>query len=72
MWNDAKRAQALGREKKLLDGIVTALGSLDDNLRDTQDLYDLAREEDDEETLVACETEPATWRRSKIRRRDCW
>src|ERR1700722_5096188 len=59
VWNDAKRAQALGREKKLLDGIVTALGSLDDNLRDTQDLYDLAREEDDEETLVACETDTA-------------
>jgi peptide chain release factor 2 len=59
VWNDAKRAQALGREKKLLDGIVTALGSLDDNLRDTQDLYDLAREENDEDTLVACETDTA-------------
>ena len=59
MWNDAKRAQALGREKKLLDGIVSALGSLDDNLRDTQDLYDLARDEDDEDTLVACETDTA-------------
>jgi peptide chain release factor 2 len=59
VWDDAKRAQALGREKKSLDGIVVALTSLDDDLRDTQDLYDLAREEADEQTLLACEADTA-------------
>jgi peptide chain release factor 2 len=38
---------------------VVALTSLDHDLRDTQDLYDLAREEADEDTLLACETDTA-------------
>ncbi len=59
VWNDAQRAQGLGREKKLLDGVVGALISLDDDLRDTQDLYDLARDESDEDTLLACEDDAA-------------
>ncbi|WP_125474126.1 MULTISPECIES: peptide chain release factor 2 [Caballeronia] len=59
VWNDSKNAQALGREKKLLDGVVTTLTDLDNDLRDTQDLFDMAREESDEETLVACETDTA-------------
>ncbi len=57
VWNDSKNAQALGREKKLLDDTVGKLTSLDNDLRDTQDLFDMAREEDDEETLVACESD---------------
>ncbi len=38
---------------------MVALTSLDHDLRDTQDLYDLAREEADEDTLLACETDTA-------------
>ncbi|SAL16316.1 peptide chain release factor 2 [Caballeronia telluris] len=60
MWNDSKNAQALGREKKLLDGVVTTLTDLDRDLRDTQDLFDMGREENDEETLVACEADAAS------------
>ncbi|WP_096032058.1 peptide chain release factor 2 [Caballeronia arationis] len=60
VWNDSKNAQALGREKKLLDGVVTTLTDLDNDLRDTQDLFDMAREENDEETLVACEADAAS------------
>jgi len=59
VWNDSKRAQGLGREKKLLDGVVVALTKLDEDLRDTQDLYELGREEADEDTLVACESDAA-------------
>ena len=59
MWNDSKRAQGLGREKNLLDGVVVALTKLDEDLRDTQDLYELGREEADEDTLVACENDAA-------------
>ena len=59
MWNDSKRAQGLGREKKLLDGVVVALTKLDEDLRDTQDLYELGREEADEDTLLACEADAA-------------
>ncbi|WP_250451846.1 peptide chain release factor 2 [Caballeronia sp. ATUFL_M2_KS44] len=57
VWNDSKNAQALGREKKLLDGVVTTLTALGNDLRDAQDLFDMAREEADEDTLVACESD---------------
>ncbi|CAN0622019.1 Peptide chain release factor 2 [Burkholderia multivorans] len=43
----------------MLDGVVTTLTTLDNDLRDAQDLFDLAREENDEDTLVASEGEAA-------------
>ncbi|PMS23835.1 peptide chain release factor 2 [Trinickia dabaoshanensis] len=55
VWNDSKHAQALGREKKTLEGVVLTLSALDADLRDAQDLFDMAREEGDDDTLVACE-----------------
>jgi peptide chain release factor 2 len=57
VWDDAKRAQALGREKKMLESVVTSLGSVAEDLRDAADLFELAREESDEDTLVAVESD---------------
>ncbi|MFM0036546.1 peptide chain release factor 2 [Paraburkholderia strydomiana] len=57
VWNDSKHAQALGREKKLLDDTVGKLTSLHNDLRDAQDLFEMAREENDDETLLACEAD---------------
>ncbi|WP_152530612.1 peptide chain release factor 2 [Paraburkholderia dilworthii] len=57
VWNDSKHAQALGREKKLLDDTVGKLTSLHNDLRDAQELFDMAREEGDDETLIACEAD---------------
>lgn len=59
VWNDSKHAQALGREKKLLDGVVTSLVQLDEDLLNAQELFELAREEGDEDTLVSIEEEVA-------------
>ncbi|WP_143327078.1 peptide chain release factor 2 [Paraburkholderia hospita] len=59
VWNDSKHAQALGKEKKLLEGVVDVLSALDNDLRDTQDLFDIAREENDEDTLVAVDEDAA-------------
>ncbi|WP_420956514.1 peptide chain release factor 2 [Burkholderia gladioli] len=59
VWNDSKNAQALGREKKSLESVVTTLTTLDGDLRDAQDLFELAREENDEDTLLASEGEAA-------------
>ncbi|KAA0091045.1 peptide chain release factor 2 [Trinickia soli] len=59
VWNDSKHAQALGRDKKSLEGVVLTLSALDTDLRDAQDLFDMAREEDDEDTLIACEDDAA-------------
>ncbi|MDY7788954.1 peptide chain release factor 2 [Burkholderia ubonensis] len=59
VWNDSKNAQALGREKKLLEGVVMTLTTLDSDLRDALDLFEMAREENDEDTLVASEEDAA-------------
>ena len=53
IWNDAKRAQDLGREKKSLEGVVVSLGTIQQNLTDTKDLFEMAREENDDDTLNA-------------------
>ena len=53
VWNEPKRAQELGRERRMLEGIVTTLQKLDHGLHDTQELFDMANAENDEETLDA-------------------
>ena len=59
LWNDPKRAQEIGREKKLLDGIVLNLEEIAQGIADTKELFDLARAEDDEATLTALQTDVA-------------
>ncbi|MDH4285325.1 MAG: peptide chain release factor 2 [Gallionellaceae bacterium] len=50
-WQDSKRAQELGRERKMLEGIVLTLKQLDQNLNDTTELLEMVREENDEAGL---------------------
>ncbi len=57
VWNDSKRAQALGREKKELEGVVNKLAQMGADLQDARELFDMAREEQDESTLVAVQTD---------------
>jgi peptide chain release factor 2 len=57
VWNDAPRAQELGKEKRQLEGIVRTIESIDARLADTRDLFELAREEADEDTVVAVEND---------------
>jgi peptide chain release factor 2 len=59
LWNDPKRAQEIGREKKLLDGVVLNLEEIAQDIADTRELFDLARAEDDEATLTALQTDVA-------------
>jgi peptide chain release factor 2 len=53
IWDDQQRAQALGKEKKQLDGIVNTITEIDAGLADGRDLFDLARSEGDDDTLGA-------------------
>jgi peptide chain release factor 2 len=53
IWSDAKRAQELGKERKSLETIVTRLERLEDDLRNTSGLFDMAREEADDATLIS-------------------
>jgi peptide chain release factor 2 len=51
VWDDPAHAQALGKEKKILEGVVLTLTSLASQLKDAQEIFELARMEDDEDTL---------------------
>ena len=55
IWENPERAQELGREKKNLDSIVLVLSELQQSIKDSQDLFELASADDDDETLLAIE-----------------
>ncbi|MBC3916165.1 peptide chain release factor 2 [Undibacterium sp. CY18W] len=57
VWNDPKRAQELGKEKKSLENVVNTLVKADSGLRDANDLFAMAREENDDDTLEAIEVD---------------
>ncbi len=57
MWNDQKRAQELGREKKLLDDVVGRLQRLTAGISDAHELFEIASSDDDDATLVAIEAD---------------
>ena len=59
VWNDPEKAQKLGQQRVSLQGIVDVFESLDAGLGDAGDLLELAREEDDEDTVTAVEKDLA-------------
>ena len=59
IWNDAKAAQELGREKKSLDTTVSTLRELGQNLADTHEIFDLAKGENDDAMLIGVEGDAA-------------
>lgn len=59
VWDDPKRAQELGREKKTLEGVVLALDRLEQELQDSTELFEMSKEEDDETGMRAIEADAA-------------
>jgi len=57
LWNDPKHAQEIGREKKSLESVVESLSSLGSQIEESIELLDMARDENDDATLVALEEE---------------
>ncbi|MEY3525056.1 MAG: Peptide chain release factor 2 [Pseudomonadota bacterium] len=55
VWNDPKKAQELGKEKKSLDDIVLALGRLTQEIEDNTELFEMSRADSDEGGLVTIE-----------------
>jgi peptide chain release factor 2 len=53
VWDDPEKAQALGRERATLEAVVAVLERLQSGLSDAADLFELAVEESDEDTLDA-------------------
>ncbi|MBO9791254.1 MULTISPECIES: peptide chain release factor 2 [Xanthomonas] len=53
VWNDAERAQALGRERSMLEKTVIGIADVLSGLADAGDLLELAESEQDEDTALA-------------------
>ncbi len=51
IWQDAKRAQDLGRERKMLEGVVLGLGKIQQDLSDAAELFEMAQAENDDDSL---------------------
>lgn len=51
IWNDNKRAQELGREKKHVEDTVVTLELISQQLQDAHELFLMAKEENDEATF---------------------
>lgn len=64
LWSEPEKAQAIGRERSELEGIVLTLDRLSTGLVDAKDLLDLAVEEDDEGTLADVTAELNTLEKS--------
>ena len=59
IWDDNKRAQELGREKKALEDVVIGLRTVTRQLNDARDLFQMAKEEDDDPALLSIQRDLA-------------
>ncbi|MFZ9314175.1 MAG: peptide chain release factor 2, partial [Burkholderiaceae bacterium] len=57
LWNDPKRAQETGKERKSLEDIVLGLASLSQSIEDGEELFAMAREEKDVSAIESLEAE---------------
>jgi len=57
IWNDNERSQKLGKERRELEGLVKSLVDIDAGIRDASELFDMAKDESDEGTLLSIETD---------------
>ena len=57
VWSEPERAQALGKERAMLEGVVQTIDDLTTGVSDARDLLDMAVEEDDEETVEEVRSE---------------
>lgn len=51
VWNDPKRAQALGKEQSSLEQIVDTIDTMEQGVADCRDLIEMVAEEGDEDSL---------------------
>ena len=57
VWDDPKRAQELGREKKTLEEVVTRMRRLDHDLGDATELFELSRADQDSASLATIDAD---------------
>ena len=59
VWDNPKRAQDLGKEKKSLEDVVVVLDNLTSELADNSELFEMSKEDDDHAGLQTIENEAA-------------
>ena len=57
VWDEPKRAQELGREKRTLETVVETIDHLTSNLSDNTELFEMSKEEGDDASLLAIEAD---------------
>ncbi|MCB5191623.1 peptide chain release factor 2 [Methylobacillus arboreus] len=57
IWNDNERSQKLGKERRELEFIVKSLVEVDNGVRDSRELFEMAREENDDDTLQSIDSD---------------
>ena len=57
VWDNAEKAQKLGKEKRELETVVNTLQTLEIGIKDGQELFEMAREENDDDTLKSVDTD---------------
>jgi len=57
IWDDNAKSQTLGKEKRELSLVVESLTNLEAGLKDSQELFEMAREENDDDTLLSISTD---------------
>jgi peptide chain release factor 2 len=55
LWDDPKRAQEIGREKKSLEAVVEVISRLTTRIDESLELMEMARAESDDDTFLAVE-----------------
>jgi len=53
IWNDNERSQKLGKERRELEFVINNILKVENGLRDGRDLFEMAREEGDDDTLLS-------------------
>ncbi len=53
VWDNADRAQELSKERKSLENVVLTLDSVSEALKDADELFQMARDENDDGTLLS-------------------
>mgnify|MGYP000967529964 FL=1 len=57
IWNNQDNAQELSRKKKQLETVVNSLDNLGNNIASCKELFDMARAENDEDTILMVESD---------------
>ena len=62
VWNEPKRAQELGREKKTLETVVDTIDHPETNLSDSAELFEMSRDDGDTDALASIEADASRLR----------